>query len=539
MTEAVQTRSPVYLRNPDYSSSRFTYGILTHCDKRNSIARSAKEEQVDRWTKHIVHRVTGALSSRHEAGASYTVEVAEPLVALLQFAYNWRLHSPCPEGPLVNEWVPTAFWEQLNIRIGRTVVQKPQGTLTRARLTSTESHPMSPAEMIKRYMTQLKGHLSTALPESAEAEGEEEEEDVQGNKYSPLQDDDESCAPSRASNVDWRRVRHAQQPSVPWVMWAEGRYIDIDLEIDLLAQQRDLWEYHNELWLLIHAKALNTSLAYSAKDPRPSKRGGESAAASRPITYNWCLHSPSPEWPFFNKWVPRAFSEQLSIRIQGKVSHKPKAVLTHARLTSTESHPMSPAEMIKRYMTQLKGHLSTALPESAEAEDEEAGEEDKGSKMVHSYEANTTGPGCYAPYELRPAFWLIPEFDLEHFPSIDVVREKGEVRIRDPTLSADIINDHPDEVQYLKQLLDMLPHLKLLLDEFNIPKQHCTTRYHLRSVSSQANSLAVVFIVDSLSSSKDSWMTDGWREACNQPSHLQYLKRLLHKLDKLWHLKLL
>ncbi|KZO92423.1 hypothetical protein CALVIDRAFT_567469 [Calocera viscosa TUFC12733] len=241
--EAAQTRAPIYLRNPDYYSSLFINGILLPCDQNKPKKRGAKEERVELWTKRIKLCVTGTMSSHHDANASYTVEAAEPLVSLLQFAYNWRLHSPTPEWPFNGQCVPRAFWEQLNIRIDGKVVQKPQGTLTCARLTSSEGNPMSPDEMNKRYIKYMKGHVSTALPEGAEAEEEEEEEeDVRGSEHGPLRS---------------RRTRRVQ-------------------------------------------------------DVAP-------------------------------------------------------------------------------------------------------------------------------PYQLRRTFWLIPEFDLEHFPSIDVVREKGEVRIRDPTLPADII----------------------------------------------------------------------------------------------------
>ncbi|KZP00073.1 hypothetical protein CALVIDRAFT_560680 [Calocera viscosa TUFC12733] len=153
---------------------------------------------------------------------------------------------------------------------------------------------------------------------------------------------------------------------------------------------------------------------------------------------DWLMHDNDFDWFFADGQVPRAIYEQLQVVVHGISLYRPMQMLSRELLLSAQQ-PMPAGELRERILKHLKKNRREPADDEYEVDPAAS---DSASSRSSSRSARTkhVPRAGVAPHELKGRYWQMTVYNLETFPSLETVREKGEVRIRDMRyLPADII----------------------------------------------------------------------------------------------------
>ncbi|KZO93024.1 hypothetical protein CALVIDRAFT_584637 [Calocera viscosa TUFC12733] len=153
---------------------------------------------------------------------------------------------------------------------------------------------------------------------------------------------------------------------------------------------------------------------------------------------DWLMHDNDFEWFFDVNQVPRVIFEQLQVVVHGISLYRPQALLSR-ELILAGREPMPEGEVMHRILSHIKKNRREPAADQYQV-DEAANESSSLRSSTRSSRSKRVPKVDVPAHELRGRYWEMDVYNLETFPSIEMVRAKGEVRIRDRRyLPADII----------------------------------------------------------------------------------------------------
>ncbi|KZT50650.1 hypothetical protein CALCODRAFT_521837 [Calocera cornea HHB12733] len=146
-------------------------------------------------------------------------------------------------------------------------------------------------------------------------------------------------------------------------------------------------------------------------------------------------------FPLEHGLLPRVLLENLNISVNGRWLQKPTGHIRRKHLIGKARFPMPEKEFDYRYLQYSparKAHIKAMveagyLPAEDSSDSDTSMAEPSRTKRIRRSKRKE---GQFPDYLLRSKFWEIKTYSLDTFPSIDVVREKGRVRIADPFVPA-------------------------------------------------------------------------------------------------------
>ncbi|KZO89448.1 hypothetical protein CALVIDRAFT_532082, partial [Calocera viscosa TUFC12733] len=165
----VRNNSPLGLINRDHYSSLYIEAIVKPCNLYKPKSLGIPVDRVQAWMAALMDNVNPTFQSHFSQSSVFTLEMAWPMVPILQYAYDYLVISDRAEWPFNNAWIPRALFQQLQVRVDGNFEGKRAPLLTREMLI-TGRLPMVEGEIKHQYMRHLKAQRDQAVQPSDDEE---------------------------------------------------------------------------------------------------------------------------------------------------------------------------------------------------------------------------------------------------------------------------------------------------------------------------------------------------------------------------------